>query len=294
MRDFTIAIASFLVLIALGSGARSQEQSHLRPQDVTFRSDGDLIHAILFRGAGEGGHPTVIILHGFPGGEGDLFGIGAAISADGWNALVMNYRGMFRNEGTNTPLHTLADVVAALDYLDNAGLDFVAKDRFVAIGYSYGGWVALMTGACDSRVSCVAGIGAGNLGALAEDISSDPKTRVYWEDAFEKLMRGNPARGVGGEKTVEEILANSFEFDIRNHGEVLSRKPVLLVGGWRDDTAPLEKIMIPIARAIEAVDGSRLTPIVVDDDHAFRYTREAVLVAVRSWLREKCRPMLQP
>jgi dipeptidyl aminopeptidase/acylaminoacyl peptidase len=294
MRYFTTAIVSSLVLIALGSGVRSHEQSQVRPQDVTFRSDGDVIHATLFRGAGEGGHPTVILLHGFPGGEGDMFGIGAAISADGWNALALNYRGMFRNGGTNTPMHTLADAVAALDYLDNAGFDFVAKDRFVAIGYSYGGWVALMTGAHDSRVSCVAGIGAGNLGVLAEDISSDPKTRVYWEDTFEKLMRGNPARGVGGEKTVEEILANSFEFDIRNHAEALSRKPVLLIGGWRDDTAPLEKIMIPIARAIEAVDGSRLTPIVVDDDHAFRSTREAVLVAVRSWLQDKCRPMLQP
>ena len=261
---------------------------------MIFRSDGDVIHAVLFRGAGDGAHPTAILLHGFPGGEGDMFGIGAAISADGWNALALNYRGMFQNEGTHTPLHTLADAVAALDYLDSAGFDFVAKDQFVAIGYSYGGWVALMTGARDSRVACVAGIGAGNIGVLAEDMAGDAKIRANWEDAFEKLTRGNPARGVGGKKTVEEILANSLELDIRNQGDALSRKPVLLIGGWRDDTASLEKFMIPIARSIEAVDGSKLTPIVVDDDHAFRNTREAVLGAVRSWLQEVCRPVLQP
>jgi len=106
MRFFTTTIVTFLVLITLGSGVRSQKEAQLGPQDVTFRCDGDVIHATLFRGAGDGGHPTVILLHGFPGGEGDMFGIGAAISVDGWNVLALNYRGMFRNGGTHTPMHT--------------------------------------------------------------------------------------------------------------------------------------------------------------------------------------------
>jgi len=55
------------------------------------------------------------------------------------------------------------------------------------------------------------------------------------EDTFETLTRGKTARCIGGKKTVEEILANSSDLDIR-----------------------------------------------------------AVLVAVRSWLRDKCRPVLPP
>jgi pimeloyl-ACP methyl ester carboxylesterase len=294
MRRILATILAFLISFSFGSGIESRERTQPQPQNVSFRSDGDLIHAVLFRGAGDGAHPTAILLHGFPGGQGDIFGIGAAISADGWNALALNYRGMFQNEGTHTPLHTLADAAAALDYLDSAPFDFIAKGRCVAIGYSYGGWVALMTGARDSRVSGAAGIGAGNVGAIAEDISGDPKIRAHWEDTFEKSMRGNPARGLGGKMTVEEILANSSELDIRNQGDALSRKPVLLIGGWRDDAAPLEKFMIPISRAIEAVDGGKLTPIVVDDGHTFRDTRDEVLAAVRKWLQDDCRPMLKP
>jgi pimeloyl-ACP methyl ester carboxylesterase len=200
---------------------------------------------------------------------------------------------MFKNEGIHTPSNTLADAVAALDYLQNAGLEFVAQGHFAVIGYSYGGWVALLTGARDPRVSCVAGIGPGNVGVLAEDMNRDPKVRAYWEDYLEKIMRGDPARGIGGKQTVEEILAHSSEFDIRNQGETLSRKPVLLIGGWRDQTASLEKYTLPIARAVEAVDGSNLTPIVLDDDHDYRKTREEVHAAVCNWLRDKCRPIPQ-
>jgi len=133
VRRCITALLVFLISATLNSGIRSQEY----PQHATFPS------------------------------EGDVLGIGAAISTDGWNALALNYRGMFRNGGIHTPLHTAADV------------------------------------------SCAAGIGPGNRGVLAEDMSSDPKIRTYGEDSLEKLMRGDPARGVGGKHTVEEILANS-------------------------------------------------------------------------------------
>ncbi len=287
-RPLTVLFMS-LFLAALPFGLRGQDRS----QDVVFLSQGEKIHAVLFRGSGDGPRPTVLLLHGFPGGERDLFGLGALISAEGWNVLAINYRGMFKNEGLHTPSNTLADAVAALDYLQNAGFEFVAKDRFAAIGYSYGGWVALLTAARDPRVSCVAGIGAGNLGVIAQDAKSDPEKRAFWEKQMEAVTRGNPARGVGGEKTVEEILAKAEEFDIVHHGETLSRKPVLLIGGWRDRTASLERFMLPISRAIEAVDGIRLTAVVFDDDHVFRNSREKVQSAVRTWLRDKCGPILR-
>lgn len=284
-----IAEAIVLILVACRLDLICQEQ----PRHVSFQSEGDVIHAVLFRGVGDGPHPTAVLLHGFPGGEGDVFGIGAVISADGWNVLACNYRGMFKNGGTNTPWHTVADAAAALDYLQHAGFSFIAPGQFITIGYSYGGWVALLTAARDSRVCCAAGIGAGNIGMLAEDMRGDAKVRAYWEDQLEHVTCGNPARGVGGKQTVEEMIAHSAEFDLRNFGTALSLKSVLLIGGWRDRIAPLEKYMLPIARAIEAADGSMLTPVVLDDDHSFRTTREHVHAAIRRWLQDTCRPLLQ-
>jgi len=105
-------------------------------------------------------------------------------------------------------------------------------------------------------------------------------------------MSGDPARGLGGRATVEEVLAHAEEFDVRNHGPALSRKPVLLVGGWRDRTASLEAFVLPMARAIEAVDGALLTPVVLDDGHEFRAARGELHAAVRRWLREECLPVL--
>jgi pimeloyl-ACP methyl ester carboxylesterase len=281
-----------LLLLLWWSLSQATLSGQQQPQEVTFLSQGDQIHALLFRGHGEGPNPTIVLFHGFPGGEGDVFGLGALLSEDGWNVLAVNFRGMFRNGGLHTPSNTLADGVAALDFLEQSGLDSMAQGRFSVVGYSYGGWVALYTGATDPRVSCIVGIGPGNLGVIAQDILRNPENRQNWEGYLESVTRGDPARGIGGVGTVEEILRHAQDFDLTNHGPGLSTKPLLLLAGWRDSTASLEGFILPISRAIEAVDGTNLTPVVLDDDHAFASTRDQLRAAVQLWFAETCRPAL--
>lgn len=63
-------------------------------------------------------------------------------------------------------------------------------------------------------------------------------------------------------------------------------------GGERPQRHPVEEFILPVSRAIEAVDGQNLTPLVLDDDHAFRSPRGALRQAVRRWFAETCRPFL--
>jgi hypothetical protein len=39
---------------------------------MSFKSSGDKIHGWFYKAQGEGPFPTVILLHGYPGGDGDL------------------------------------------------------------------------------------------------------------------------------------------------------------------------------------------------------------------------------
>lgn len=50
--------------------------------------------------------------------------------------------------------------------------------------------------------------------------------------------------------------------------------------------------MLPVARAIEAFNTGNLTPVVLDDDHAFRKARADLHVAVATWLQNACLPEL--
>jgi predicted alpha/beta-fold hydrolase len=50
------------------------------------------MNAVLYRAAGEGPHPTLLLLHGFPGNEQNL-DLAQAARRAGWNVLTLHYRG---------------------------------------------------------------------------------------------------------------------------------------------------------------------------------------------------------
>src|SRR5215210_169034 len=70
-----------------------------RAAEVAFQSKGARLNGFLYIAGGKGPHPTVILLHGFPGNErnGDL---AQAIRRAGINAFVFSYRGAWGSGGT--------------------------------------------------------------------------------------------------------------------------------------------------------------------------------------------------
>jgi hypothetical protein len=98
-----------LVLLALASVAQATEWNGPVPAAVTtdpprdaehpahsaellIPSDKSELNALIYMAAGAGAHPTVILLHGFPGNEQNL-DLAQAIRRAGWNVLTLHYRG---------------------------------------------------------------------------------------------------------------------------------------------------------------------------------------------------------
>jgi len=52
------------------------------------------LNADFYKASGLEKKPTLILLHGMPGGEGDLFGLGKKLSPLGINVLVFNFSGV--------------------------------------------------------------------------------------------------------------------------------------------------------------------------------------------------------
>jgi len=131
-----------------------QVAPHVRPDEITYVSEGVEIHALLFRPEGASAAnpaPAIVYPHGGPiAGYGDEWDGHAQYFVDkGYAWLAPNYRGSL---GYGREFERLlhgkvgfadkADCLAAADYL--RGLDWVDENRLGVFGASWGSFLALL------------------------------------------------------------------------------------------------------------------------------------------------------
>lgn len=78
---------------------------------------GSVSHIISEQVNGEGPFPAVILSHGFPPTDGDLYDLGRNPAEEGFNALIFNYSGTWKSEGVWTPKTSLKSVESAIKFL---------------------------------------------------------------------------------------------------------------------------------------------------------------------------------
>src|SRR5580704_11298258 len=135
-------------------------------QSFQLPSHGALLNAFVYVAAGVGPHPTVILLHGFPGNERNL-DLAQSIRRAGWNVLYFDYRGSWGSPGDFSFIHCIEDTQSAIVYLrDTANAARLRSDAktIVLVGHSMGGFVALEAGAFDSTIKAIVTISAADLG----------------------------------------------------------------------------------------------------------------------------------
>lgn len=64
------------------------------PTDIIIDRGGILLKGKFYISEGEGNIATVILLHGFPGNETDVLGLGSELSQAGINVMTFNYSGI--------------------------------------------------------------------------------------------------------------------------------------------------------------------------------------------------------
>ena len=81
-------------------------------------SHGSGLNAVLYLASGSEPHPTLLLLHGFPGNEQNL-DLAQAARRAGWNVLTMHYRGSWGSHGTFSFLNAAEDAHVALAFLED-------------------------------------------------------------------------------------------------------------------------------------------------------------------------------
>ncbi|MEP0316898.1 MAG: alpha/beta fold hydrolase [Hyphomonas sp.] len=288
-----ILIAAALVLM---SGCTSLNEAIETPptydteyppalDEMNFQSDGMRLNGLMYVADGPGPHPTVLLLHGFPGNEKNL-DLAQALRADGFNVLFFHYRGAWGSEGTFSFTHVIEDVAAATDFVRaNAETYRTDPDKLILIGHSMGGFAALAAGAKDETIACTAGLAPANFGVVANVLAADPDRKagfIAYGDSLQMLA------GTDGATLVSELIDNSEAFDALTYAPSFANRSVLIVGADKDEAVPLDAIVRPLIETYKSEPGVETTGIVLPGDHSFSWSREALIDTVLDWA-EGCR-----
>jgi pimeloyl-ACP methyl ester carboxylesterase len=257
-----------------------------RMAEIAFTSSGQRLNGLLYIAGGAGPHPMVLLLHGNPGNERNL-DLAQAIRRAGYTVLYFDYRGNWGSGGTFSRAHALEDVSAALRWVRSGpvaahfGIDTA---RLALVGHSMGGWLALMSGAGDPKVACVAALDARNVGALGRELQRNPAAeakRVRSDDSL--TAPGAPYRtDGGGAALVAEMESNSERWDVTRQASALRDRPVLLIA------ATFKADQESVVRALNQTGARRVTAQVWPTDHSFSDRRIALARTIVDWLRSQC------
>jgi pimeloyl-ACP methyl ester carboxylesterase len=233
-------------------------------------SHGARLNTVFYVAAGAGPHPTVLLLHGFPGNEKNL-DLAYTLQRAGWNVLFPNYRGSWGSAGNFSFTNAIEDVQSALAFLRepvNAGKYRVDRNRVVLIGHSMGGFLAANVASHDPEVFAIAMIAAWNLGAVVS------RAGYTFVSASPRLAGTTP------ESLISEAKEHAAQWNYVDYATLLKSRPILLVE-CDDRNTDDNKAM---AEGLRKAGSTQVSEKYIDADHVFSGHRIALQVAILEWL----------
>jgi pimeloyl-ACP methyl ester carboxylesterase len=247
-------------------------------------SHGQPMNAIAYLAAGQGPHPVVFVLHGFPGNEKNL-DLAQAIRRAGWNAIYFNYRGSWGTPGTFSFSNAIEDTQAAIAWLrDPANAARLHSDpkRIAVVGHSMGGFMAAYAGSHDPAILGTGLISAANFhdwagGDLKPEQEQANRARLVKSLADNDIV---PLAGCTANSLADEMISHRKQWDFVDYAEMFGKRPLLLITS-NDGLAPGAN---HLAEAVRHQGNTRVSEQHFTTDHSYSDHRIALEAAVLTWL----------
>jgi len=248
--------------------------------ELNFKSHGERLNGILYQANGAGPHPTVVLLHGYPGNEKNL-DLAQSLRRAGFNVLFFHYRGAWGSSGDFSFTHVIEDVASALSYLRSSPSELrVDKSQLLLIGHSMGGFAALQGAARDTDINCVAGLTPADVGLLARAAAADDTITQDFATGADDLPM---LRGWNGKAALADMKVNADRFDVAALAPQLAGKSVLLVAADKDTVIAPDIFHVPMVAAYKAQGDIDLTHTILSGDHSFSWSRLELIDTVLDW-----------
>ena len=277
---------SLALLLSNNVYSKAQGDNPASITELTIESYGKRMSGLVYIAAGEALHPTVLLLHGYPGNEKNL-DVAQALRSKGWNVVFFHYRGAWGSEGEFSFRHAEQDVQSVLNYISdetNALALRIDRNKISLVGHSMGGHMAIAGILDNPLVKCAVAYDGANLGANGHGLINDPKTATLWKEYSDTLYMLN---GWSGEKAQAETKNYASELDLVKRVSKINGRPVMFIPAntW---VIPMEKHITPLISALKATKNSRISSKLIEDDHSFSSSRTELIDTTFLFLNTQC------
>lgn len=259
-----------------------------KPKKINLASGNIKLNAYFYEGIGNGKKPTIIWLHGIPGGleEGNAE-MSKNLCKEGINVLRFNYQGIWGSKGEFTMSNSIKDLEVIINFLYRKEIISKYKidtERIVYAGYSYGTAVALVSALFDERIKniiCLATCDYSYFGRHFIDPYS--KIREFLEDAVEGLFSDKTIFKQDPYLFLKNLTDNISKFDIVKHAEKLLSKKIFMISGINDNVCPVEDHLLPVYRRLKELEHKNLKLIINKCGHE---PPENLQELISGWIKE--------
>lgn len=259
-------------------------QSSMMP--AMFESFGCKIMGTMFLAAGEGPHPVIILLHGFPGNEAN-YDLAQVFRRQGFNVFVFHYRGSWGSEGNYFWKYLVEDVSSAISFVKShyAQNKFrLDPEKIILIGHSMGGFAALFNAIKNDKINFAVSIAGFNAGKFGELIESSEMiynySRLHMQPAMDFVKCSS------ADILLNELITNKKDWNLINYLDKLVGKNLLIIGAKFDTTAPLDIHHRPLVAALKQAESKNVKEIIIETEHSFSDKRIALARIISDWLKE--------
>lgn len=276
-----------IMTVTMASHAKISADYPASTTELTFKSAGKRMSGFVYMAAGEGPHPTVLLLHGYPGNEKNL-DVAQALRHNGWNVVFFHYRGAWGSEGEFSLLNAEQDVQAVLSYLideKNATKLRIDPSLISIVGHSMGGHMAIAGILDNTLVNCAVAYDGANMGVSDVGIMKDPETNVPWKEYSDTLFM---LKGWSGDKLAKELTDHGKSLNLVRRVNSINGRPVLLVAA-DTEVIPMKSHIKPLLAALKATKDSQIHYKLIDDDHSFNSSRKALIDTTVEFLDGNCK-----
>jgi uncharacterized protein len=258
------------------------KQNPAAMQSFQLPSHGALLNALVYIAPGPGPHPTVILLHGFPGNERNL-DLAQTLRRAGYDVVYFNYRGAWGSPGDFSFTHSIEDTQSAIAFLRDSARKFRADpSNIILIGHSMGGFMALQAGANDPAIRAIATISAADFETShLQSVSADQQSATIKGIAAGLAAEGMaPLAGTTPEALARELLANAAKWNFVNLAPKLTTRPMLVITS-DDGLVPSNDTFVA---ALRQSGSTQATTLHIPTDHAYSDHRIALQQAILDFL----------
>ncbi|NMP33144.1 alpha/beta fold hydrolase [Thalassotalea sp. M1531] len=259
--------------------------------EATIKSHGSSLPTIMYKANGKGPHPTVVLLHGFPGNEKNL-DLAQSYRRAGFNVIFFHYRGAWGAEGEYGIGNQLADTASVIQLIRDGKFpqsEFIDKNKITLVGHSLGGFNALYSG-MHQKTACTLAIAPTDLGgAVANLVDID---EVLGNPYLSHPLL--PLKGYSFVDAVKEAKANLTAFHLAPQMGKFKQQPLMIIQGKQDVFKAGELVIISpkdsnnLAQQAINNGAKKATYLELEGDHVFSWNRIKLAKETTHWLQQNC------